>query len=171
MPVKNFYAISYDELDTLVEKLYSKIKKDSFVPDLMLAIARGGFLATRILSDLFESDNCAVDVFSITIKHYLSIGKQNAKPVMLQELSHNIFGLSILVVDDVSDTGDTLLFVKDYLTWLGAKDIRIATVFIKSQTKFVPDYYEKEISQDTWIVFPYERREIRYQQEQLKNNT
>ena len=92
-------------------------------------------------------------------------------PVLLQELSHNIFGLSILVVDDVSDTGDTLLFVKDYLTWLGAKDIRIATVFMKSQTKFVPDYYEKEISQDTWIVFPYERREIRYQQEQLKNNT
>ena len=69
MPVKNFYAISYDELDTLVEKLYSKIKKDSFVPDLMLAIARGGFLATRILSDLFESDNCSLDVLSITIKH------------------------------------------------------------------------------------------------------
>ena len=134
----------------------------------MLANARGGFLNTRILSDLYESNNIPVDVFSITINLYISIGIQNPKPIMLQEINHTIFGLSILVADDVSDTGDTLIFVKDYLKWLGAKDIRIATVFVKSGTKFVPDYYEKEVSQDTWIVFPYERREVRSQREKYK---
>ena len=38
-----YYELSYDELDTKVEQLYHLIEKDKFVPDTMLAVARGGW--------------------------------------------------------------------------------------------------------------------------------
>lgn len=37
-----YYELSYDELDAKVEQLYNTIEKDNFIPDTMLAVARGG---------------------------------------------------------------------------------------------------------------------------------
>ena len=41
MSVDKYYEISYVELDAKVELLYKKIEED-FIPDSMLAVARGG---------------------------------------------------------------------------------------------------------------------------------
>ena len=39
-----YYEISYDELDAKVERLYNNIEEADFIPDSMLAVARGGWL-------------------------------------------------------------------------------------------------------------------------------
>ena len=52
-------------------------------------------------------------------------------------------------------------FIEGYINWLGAKEVKIATVFMKPETVSVPHYYERQVSQDTWIVFPYEVREFK----------
>lgn len=44
MSVDNYYELSYDELDAKVEALYKKIEKEDFIPDSILAIARGGWV-------------------------------------------------------------------------------------------------------------------------------
>lgn len=54
-----------------------------------------------------------------------------------------------LVVDDISDTGLTLLHYK-------SKGYQIATMFSHPQTKVVPDFSMK-IKSDGWIVFPWEK--------------
>lgn len=55
----------------------------------------------------------------------------------------------VLLVDDVSDTGKTLQFPKK-------QGFHIATLFIKPQTKTMPDFYAASVENDVWIVYPWE---------------
>ena len=162
MKQTKFLRVTYDELDKMVESLYDNMEKAGFIPDIILAIARGGWFPARVLSDIYSSKGIPVDVVSITTKFYTSIGETAKRPVLLQELSQSLFDQSTLIVDDVSDTGRTLKFIRGYVSWLGAKDARVATVFMKPETLVVPDFYVKEVSQDTWIIFPYEIREMEF---------
>ena len=161
-----YLKVSYDQLDKMVEELYLKIEKDNFTPDTMVAVARGGWFPARVLSDIFNSKDIPVDIISLTTKFYTSIDKRAKRPVLLQEFGQTLFDQSILIVDDVSDTGTTLNFIKGYIKWLGAKEIKVATVFMKPKTKCLPEYVVQEVSNDTWIVFPYEVREFKHLSEE-----
>lgn len=55
----------------------------------------------------------------------------------------------VLVVDDISDTGNTLWFLPN------VDKYNIITLFVKEGTKFLPDFYcNKEKTK--WIKFPWE---------------
>lgn len=53
-----------------------------------------------------------------------------------------------LIVDDISDSGETLK---------GYTDFTIATLFIRHNTKTTPTIFGEVIMNDDWIVFPWER--------------
>lgn len=53
-----------------------------------------------------------------------------------------------IVVDDIADTGETLLHYK-------AKGYWITTMYYHKQSKVVPDYWFKEKT-DEWIIYPWE---------------
>ena len=168
MSAVNYYEISYDELDAKVEQLYRKIEANNFIPDSMLAVARGGWFTCRIMSDIYSAEGKSVDVTSVTTKFYTAIDKTSKRPVLAQSLAQTLFDQKILIVDDVSDTGNTLKFIKGYVKWLGASQVQVACVFMKPKTKVIPDYYVEEVPNDTWIVFPYEVRETKRQREEMK---
>ncbi len=156
-----FYELTYDKLEEKTEALYNKIEKDNFIPDTILAIARGGWFPARILSDIYSSKDIPVDIVSITTKFYTTIGKTKSRPILLQQLNQSLFDQRILIVDDVSDSGTTLKFVKGYAEYMGSRYTKIACPFMKPGTKVVPDYYVEEVPNDTWIIFPYESREMK----------
>ena len=60
----------------------------------------------------------------------------------------------ILVIDDISDKGETLLkLYRDYPAW------KTATLQVKPHTAKVPTYYAEMVPNDTWIVYPWEKNE------------
>jgi hypothetical protein len=61
-------------------------------------------------------------------------------------------GLSVLLVDDVSDSGRTLALVLAMLRE-SAAEVRCATLYTKPRTVLIPDYTWRET--DDWIVFPW----------------
>jgi hypoxanthine phosphoribosyltransferase len=65
-----------------------------------------------------------------------------------------------LVVDDICDTGITLKNTVGVYT---------AVLHYKSQSKVIPTYYAEEIENDSWIVYPFERRDSKTIQDYLKN--
>lgn len=161
MTTQKYYELDYNELELKTEEMYKKIEVDNFVPDSILAIARGGWFPARVLSDIYSSQEIDVDIISITTKFYTTIGKTKSRPLLLQHLSQSLFDQAILIVDDVSDSGETLNFVKGYAKHMGAREVKVACVFYKPKTIVMPDYYVGEVPNDTWIVFPYERRETK----------
>ena len=130
-----------------------KIQNDGYRPDIIVGIARGGLVPSRVLADLLETKDFAI----ITIEYYVGIGQKNKEPILKQCLHTQVTNKKVLLVDDVSDCGRSLQLAKKHLEEQGASEIRIATVYCKPGTISTPDYFEKETSH--WIVFPWEAKE------------
>jgi hypoxanthine phosphoribosyltransferase len=65
--------------------------------------------------------------------------------------------LKVLIADDVSDSGASLLKAKEHIEEKGASLVRVATLHIKPWSSFVPDYYAESV--DAWVVYPWELKE------------
>jgi hypoxanthine phosphoribosyltransferase len=127
--------------------------RQTFQPDLIVAICRGGLVPARILSDLLENSNIA----TIQIKYYIGIAKTEKTPELKQPITLNIEDKKVLLVDDIADSGESLKLAKNYLAEQGAKEVKIATLYHKPGSITTPDYCEKQTS--SWIVFPWDTKE------------
>ena len=160
MKKEEFYVLKWSEFYKDIFRLCKKIKEDNYKPDIIVAIARGGWVVGRIISDLLEVNQ----VTDLHITFYTGVYSTLKEPIILEGIGKDIKDKRILVVDDVSDTGESLIKAIDYLRSFNPLIIKTATVYIKPWTKFIPDYYVKSI--DKWIIYPYEVKETI---EKLKN--
>ena len=152
MPI-SFVAPSWDQVYDMLIELARRVKDSGFRPDLIIGVSRGGWAPARIMSDLLENANTA----SIRIEFYLAPGVTARKPVISQAIMVPVKGVNVLVVDDVSDTGESLKVAVEHLDAGGAKAIKTATLFYKPQSIFKPDFFIVQTEQ--WIIFPWERLE------------
>jgi len=148
-----FLFLSWDDVQGLSEKVSDLIMDSGYKPDLMIAISRGGFDPARIMSDQLNIRKLA----SLQIIYYTGLNTRRDKPEVLFPLNAQVEGLKVLVGDDVSDSGNSLIAVKKYVEDRGAVEVRLATLHHKPWSKFKPDYYGEEVSK--WIIYPWEPRE------------
>ncbi|MDW8061790.1 MAG: phosphoribosyltransferase [Nitrososphaerota archaeon] len=148
-----FEAPDWDYLYELCLELAQLVEKAGFKPDLIVGIARGGWIPARLLSDFLLNPNIA----SIKVEFYKGIGETMNEPMITQDIPVDVRGLKILVVDDVADTGKSLKLVKERLESMGAGEVRVATIYYKPWSIFKPDFYAK--TTNAWIIFPHEVRE------------
>ncbi len=153
----SYLTPSWDQLQQFIFEVAKQIQADGIKIDRIVTLAKGGWPMTRSLVDLLG----VKEVASIGVKFYCGVNERCEKPIIYQQLPVDINGENILLFDDVADTGESLLFVKDYLHAKGIEHIKTATVFYKPHSKIKPDYYGIQTSD--WIVFPYEVRETIHQ--------
>jgi len=94
--------VSWERFYRLAQQLARIIHTAWFRPDIIVAIGRGGYMPARILSDCLG----VFDLTDIKIEHYRGARRQRAARVRYP-LSTGISGRHVLLVDDVSDSGDT----------------------------------------------------------------
>ena len=137
---KNF--ISWNEFNDNVEKLVSKIKD----VDYIVGIPRGGLILAVTLSH-------KLDLKHMTVDHLEKLEDLNFL---------NYDRKKILIVDDISDSGQTLKYYKKagYTT---------ATLDVRSTTITKPDYYVNWIDNADWIVYPWEKKDSKTIQNYLEN--
>tara|TARA_B100000073_G_scaffold31059_1_gene23633 strand:- start:222 stop:725 length:504 start_codon:yes stop_codon:yes gene_type:complete len=113
----------------------------------VLAVTRGGMIPAMIVSR--ELDIRTVD--TISIKSYDH--QKQTEAVILKKPDPGLVGdgNDILIVDDLVDTGKTLKIVKEIYP-----KAHFATVYAKPKGKEMVDTYITEVSQDTWIFFPWD---------------
>jgi len=148
-----FLHLTWNDVQKASENVSDKIKKDEFKPDIIIAVSRGGFDPARIICDQLNVRKLA----SLQIIYYSGINKKLEKPTILFPLNAEIEGLKVLVVDDVSDSGHSLMVVKEYVEEKGAAEVKIATLHHKPWSHFEPDYYSEIV--DKWILYPWEPNE------------
>jgi len=142
--------VSSATVTRLSRKLAHKIQDSGFIPDIIICIARGGYIPARLICDVMNIYNLA----SIRIKHYTGSDKSETAQ-LLDPLSINIQGMKVLLVDDIDDTGDTLQLALDYLKDFNPGEIRTAVLHHKIISTLVPDYYAQKIIRWRWITYPW----------------
>lgn len=148
-----FLYLTWDDVQKAAEQTADKIKQDGFTPDIMIAVSRGGFDPARIISDQLNIRKLA----SLQIIYYSSLNEKMKEPQVLFPLNAQIKGLKVLVVDDVSDSGHSLMAAKKYTEEKGAAEVKVATLHHKPWSEFEPDYYAEKV--DKWILYPWEPNE------------
>ncbi len=142
---------SWDEVYALCRELAKKIKESKFKPDVIVAIARGGWIPARILADFL----LIKELYSVKAEHWGIVATVTGKAKITQPLTVDLSGKSVLIVDDVADTGETVEIVAKHVKEKGAKEVKTAVIDFKHTSKFVPDYYAREMERWAWIVYPW----------------
>ena len=142
--------VSNATVTRLARKLAHQVQDSGFRPDIVICIARGGYVPARLLCDFMNIFNLA----SIRIQHYTGSDKSEAA-VLVEKLSANVRGMKILLVDDVDDTGDTLQLALDHLGSMQPQEIKVAVLHHKVISSLVPDFYAQKIIRWRWITYPW----------------
>jgi hypoxanthine phosphoribosyltransferase len=99
-----------------------------------------------------------MELASFRIEHYRAQHAE-ARARVRHPLTADVGGKSVLIVDDLSDTGETFEVAVRYLRELGAAQVRTAALHHKQQSKFVPDYFAKRVRHWRWLSYPWARIE------------
>ena len=118
----------------------------------VVAITRGGLVPAAIIARELGIRN----IETVCIASYHEY-KDQGDLVVLKGISEDLVkqsggdGSGILVIDDLTDTGATAKKVREMLS-----ACHIATVYAKPQGRPMVDTFITEVSQDTWIFFPWD---------------
>lgn len=114
----------------------------------IIAVTRGGLVPAAIVAR--ELDVRLVD--TLCIASYQDLGKDVGSKSAVQVLKRiEGDGDGFLIIDDLVDTGHTARAVRDMLP-----KAHFATVYAKPAGRPLVDTYVTEVSQDTWILFPWD---------------
>ncbi|MEM6847150.1 MAG: xanthine phosphoribosyltransferase [Pseudomonadota bacterium] len=148
LPDKSF-PVSWDQLHRDCRALAWRLN-DQGPFEAVVCITRGGLVPTAIVAR-----ELGVRVIeTICIVSYGDFKQLDTLTVLKgidQNLLDNVDGDKILCVDDLSDTGKTAQLVRERLP-----HAHIATVYAKPNGRPYVNTYVTEVSQDTWIYFPWD---------------
>lgn len=124
---KNKLYLSWKWVDEQINKIGDKL--DGKEIEFVAGIPRGGLIPAVMISHAFD------------VK-YISYSSAKALPGDLRSKT--------IVIDDISDTGETMAEA-DKLNFI------TATLSIRVGTKTLPHFYGELINDDRWLVFPWEK--------------
>jgi xanthine phosphoribosyltransferase len=113
----------------------------------VVGITRGGLVPAMIVAR--ELDIRVVD--TISVKSYAHQEQREASVIKSPQAELMGDGSGVLIVDDLVDTGKTLELVRKLYP-----KAHFATVYAKPKGKPLVETYITEVSQDTWIFFPWD---------------
>jgi hypoxanthine phosphoribosyltransferase len=129
-----------------------QIKRTEFEPDVVVALARGGWFAGRCLCDFLGLD----DLTSLKMEHYVGTAKQSGEPEIRYPMPEgSVEDKDVLIIDDIADTGGSIERAHEYVTDRNPNDVCTATVQLLGTSEFEPDYVGERLEEWTWVVYPW----------------
>jgi len=133
----------------LSEKVAEKIVASGWQPDFMVGLARGGWVLSRVLCDYLG----VKDLVSIKVEHWGVTATPDGKARIKYAFDVDLTGRRVLVVDDITDTGESMMVAVDYVREKNPLEVRTAALRHIDGSKFTPDYYGDVITW-RWVIFP-----------------
>jgi len=144
--------MTWEDVGTAVEELAAQIESAQFTPDAVLALARGGLPAAGALAYALGVKNMA----TLNVEFYTGVDERLEEPLLLPPVPDlTVLRMeSLLIVDDVADTGRTLALARDFCAE-HVGDVRTAVLYEKPQSVVRADFVWRRT--DKWINFPWSR--------------
>ncbi|MEA3291962.1 MAG: phosphoribosyltransferase [Pseudomonadota bacterium] len=146
--------VSWHRVSRLAELLAVQVVESGFWPETIIAIGRGGYVPARLLCDLLD----IFDLRSLRVEHYTGTTK-HASARVVDPLCGEVEGRRTLVVDDVSDSGDTYRVALEHIESFRPAAIRTAALHHKTVSAYRPDHYAQEVRRWRWLIYPWALKE------------
>ena len=140
--VRRYFPVSWDELHRDARALSWRLAERAPWQGIV-AVTRGGLVPAHIVAR--ELDIRLIDTICVS-SYDTEVQRQ---PEVLKGVKGD--GTGWLIVDDLVDTGQTGRLVREMLP-----AAHFATVYAKPAGRPVVDTFVTEVSQDTWILFPWD---------------
>ena len=147
--------LTNNDIKHLCLSIIREVNVQYWKPNVIVAPARGGLQAGVMLSHYF---NCPMIPLHLSTRDFISNEQDSQyKKVLARSLAYG----SVLVVDDINDTGSTIKRIRQIYSGLDypADDVRYAVLLEKLSSQCSADFVGEEIGEDQdreWVVFPYE---------------
>jgi len=142
--------VTWPELHQMGFELATRLREMRPETCTILSVARGGHVLARLLSDFLN-----LPIYSFSIQSYQDLQQHELK--ITQELSGDFKGKNVLLVDEIIDSGKTLVRALDYLNPFEIRSVTSVSLHVKPGAILKSDFYVEET--DAWVVYPYEVRE------------
>ena len=143
--------IKNEEIQKEVKRVASEITRDcGNEKPLFLCVLNGAFI---FAADLFRSVDFESEISFIRYKSYSGMSSTGEVKEVLG-LTESIEGRTVIIVEDIVDTGNTIMELKDIVMRHGASDAKVCTMLLKPEVykkDAVLDYVAMEIP-DKFIV-------------------
>jgi hypoxanthine phosphoribosyltransferase len=131
--------ISAQEIDFAITNIVKQIEDDfAYETPVFVGVLNGAFM---VVSDLLKKYNSPCEVSFVKLASYEGTTSTNNVKQLIG-LNQNLEGRTVVVIEDIVDTGSTLEELKDLFKKQNVKHFKIATLFLK------PDAYKKDIKLD-----------------------
>lgn len=148
-------VVSWEEIERWAEIIVDKIGDFKF--DCVISVIRGGLVPSRIVADYLSIK----DIFTLKTEHWGITATPDGKAAVTYPIVKDLDGRSVLVVDDITDTGQSLRLALEATKQKNPTIVRSATFLHIKKSEIVPDYFAEEITEENWkwFIFPWNRRE------------
>jgi hypothetical protein len=143
---------NWDYIYDLCREVSDQVKAAEFEPDVVVALARGGWFAGRCTCDFLGLD----DLTSLKMEHYVGTAQKAGEPTVRYPMPEgSVEGKDVLVIDDIADTGGSIRRAHEYVTERDASEVRTATLQLLGTSEFEPDFVGEELAEWAWVVYPW----------------
>lgn len=143
--------ISWEAVYRLARRLALRIREAGLQPEVVVAIARGGVVPARILCDFLS----VYELLTLRVAHYTKGAQKKPEACIVTPLAGDIGGRRVLLVDDVSDTGDTLRIAVEQLRRAAPAALKTVVLHHKRTATYTPDLFADEVSSWRWLIYPW----------------
>ena len=112
-------------------------------PDAVIGIARGGVVPAVLLSKFLKVKDMYV----------LKVRREGTERRIMAEIVPDVAGMHILLVEDMLETGKSMIAAKEYLEERGV-EVKTTCLYTMPQSEIKPDFSLKEITEV--VPFPWE---------------
>ena len=147
--------LTWEDIEKITDELATKINSSGFEPDYIIGITTGGLIPLYFLARKLGNMR---NILTISANTYDKNKIGDLKILYMPKV--DLKNKKILLVDDISGTGNTLknisnLIVEKYKV----QELKTSTIAIIKGSLFLPDFYAFEESGD-WVVFPWDKHEF-----------
>jgi hypoxanthine phosphoribosyltransferase len=124
---------------------------------VVIGLTRGGWVPARLICDHLKVKK----LYAVKTEHWGVTANQDGKALLTQELSMDISNDNVLIVDDITDTGESLILALGHLMKMKPRELKSSTLLHIAHSKIQPDFFCVHVPKEewTWFIFPWNLHE------------
>ena len=138
--------VLYPDICKAIDEVAARLNndyKDRKEPPVLLCVLNGSIM---FIGELMKRIDFDCEIVSLKLTSY-SGTSCTGKVREVMGLTGSVEGKDVIIVEDIVDTGGTIVTLRDILVQHGASDIKVCTMFMK------PEVYDKDVNID-YVAMP-----------------